>query len=243
MTGMPVFGINLHPHSECATGMLASDACLGSEVVSLGETTPLISKWGGPRENSGGRREGSGRPRKPAPTQPVYAPDTPRWCVLAFWGQAERSATTELARSGYETYMPMVAIRRRDPVILTQWHIARVPYLPGYGFIRLTQTESREPITATRGVREVLRRPDGRAASVSDAEIARMQAGDDKRLELPKVHGTVLAVASMVRVEDGPFAAHPGRVTECDGVKTCVELNIFGRATPVWLDRVSVVQI
>src|SRR6202043_1909187 len=115
------------------------------------------------RPNCGGPQPGSGRPRKPQPVAPAqisYATNEPRWCVIAFWGQAERSATTELTREGYDTYLPLVAIRRRDPVIYNKWNIVRVPYLPGYGFIRLTQTESREPILATRGVREVLRRPD-----------------------------------------------------------------------------------
>lgn len=197
------------------------------------------SKRGGPRPGFGGPQPGSGRPRK---IQPIvtYAPATPVWCVVAFWGQAEMSSTTELSRIGYETYLPMVAIRRQDPAIKSMWHTVRVPYLPGYGFIRITQTQSREPIQATRGVRDVLRRPDGKAAWVRDDVVDRMRDGDERRLELPKEHGPRLATKATVRISVGAFSGHTGAVVECDGIKTMVEILIFGRPTPVWLDRVSV---
>lgn len=188
----------------------------------------------------GGARPGAGRPRKP---KPIIAPVTPVWCVLSFWGQAEMSAVTDLTRQGYDTYLPMVAIRRRDRVLTSMWHVVRVPYLSGYGFIRLTQTESREPILNTRGIREVLRRPDGRAAWVSDDEIERLRSKDIERLELPKERRPILAIGTLIRVDDGPFDGHPGVVKDCDGIKTRVELNLFGRDTPVWLDRASVVVV
>lgn len=232
-----------------------------SETVSLlGETGAVGTQCGTDRtENSRPR----GRPRitieRPWETQGIsrstyyerlspktpitYAADTPLWCVIAFWGQAELSATTELTRIGYETCMPMVAIRRQDPVLTSLWHTIRVPLFPGYGFIRLSQSESREPITATRGIREVLRRPDGRAASVPDLLIEKLIDDAPKRLELPKEHGPVLDKGAHVRIETGAFASHLGTVKGCDGVKTQVEVFIFGRATPIWLDRVAVVKI
>jgi len=162
---------------------------------------------------------------------------------VVFWGQAEISGTRELTRQGYETYLPMVAIRRRDPVIATRWLTVRVPLLPGYGFLRMTQTESREPIEATRGVRGMLKRPDGRLACAPDADISRLLLGDEERLELPKEHGPVLKIKARVRVDDGPFTSFPGVVKECDGVKTLVEVEIFGRLTPIWLDRASVTEV
>lgn len=210
----------------------------------------------------GGARSGAGRPTiqserqwetdgvsratyyrllKPttAPAQ-LYSLDTLRWCVYASWGQAETSSASDLTRHGYETYCPLVAIRRRDRVIPSMWHTVREPYFPGYVFIRLTQTQSREPINATRGVREVLRRPDGQAAWVPDSLIEKIRGGDEKRLVLPKAHAPILPVRTLVRVIDGAFTSFPGTVIECDGVKTCVGVEIFGRVTPVWLDRVGV---
>jgi transcription antitermination factor NusG len=127
--------------------------------------------------------------------------------------------------------------------LATMWHTVRVPYLSGYGFIRLAQSESREPITATRGVREVLLRPSGRLGCVADAEIDRLREGDDRRLLLPKERGVALEVGDTVRVEDGAFSGHPGRVVECDGVKTRVEVQIFGRLALAWLDRTAVEKI
>lgn len=220
-----------------------------SAVVSTDRSTQVItSKWGGPRANSGGPRVNSGgaRPgagRKPKPHAPIiYTTAVPVWCVIAFWGNAEVSATTELSRIGYDTYLPMVAIRRQDPVVKSMWHTVRVPYLPGYGFIRITQSQSREPIQAVRGIRDVLRRPDGKAAWVRDGIVDRMRDGDEDRLELPKEHGPRLVAKAVVRISVGAFAGHTGTVVECDGIKTMVEVLIFGRPTPVWLDRVSVEQ-
>jgi transcription antitermination factor NusG len=190
----------------------------------------------------GGRRPGAGRKPKPIAI-PTYAPDLQHWCVVAYWGQAEISATRELTRQGYETYTPLVAIRRLDPVIRTLWHTVRVPWLPGYGFIRLTHTESRVPILETRGVREILLRPDGRAGMVRDAVIEDMRRDDDARLLLPPEAGPVLPVGATVRIEAGALLGHAGWVLECDGVRTRVEVTVFGRPTPVWLDRVRVVEI
>lgn len=228
--------------NEDRAGVGRRDAADGKTSSKFSHGGPRVNS-GGARPNCGGPQPGSGRPRKIqpiAPTQIRYASNDPQWCVFAVWGQAETSAVQELTRQGYETYLPMVAIRRRDAVILTKWHIVRVPLIPGYGFIRMQPSESREPITATRGVREVLLRPDGRPARATDAEIEKLQGHDESRLKLPKRHGSTLDKETHVRVEDGPFASFPGVVMECDGVKTRVEVFIFGRATPVWMDRVAV---
>jgi transcription antitermination factor NusG len=121
------------------------------------------------------------------------------------------------------------------------WYTVRVPLLPGYGFVRLTQTQPRERILEIRGMRELLRGADGRLAAVSDGEIEAFRAADESRLLLPKMSADVLKVGAMVRIESGPFTSFPGRVLECDGTKTRVAAQIFGRETPVWLDRVAVV--
>jgi transcription antitermination factor NusG len=212
-----------------------------------GNPEEISSKWGGPRANSGGpransggARPGAGRPRRNAPTIPAYAAATPVWCVIAFWGQAEISGTRELTREGYETCLPLQAIRRQDPVIKSMWHTVRIPLFSGYGFIRLTQAQSREPVTSIRGVREVLRRPDGKAAWVPDALIEKLVEDAPRRLELAKQHGPVLDAGSGVRIKDGTFEGHRGVVIQCDGINTQVEIEMFGRPVPVWLDRVSV---
>jgi transcription antitermination factor NusG len=205
-------------------------------------TNPKTSNRGGPRPGFGGPQPGSGRPRKVATPdpRPAYALDVPHWSVISFWGQAEMSATADLARSGYETYLPMAAIRRPDPVIPTKFNIVRIPYFTGYGFIRITSTESREPILATRGIRKVLLGPDGRPECVSDEEIDLLKEKDADRLELPKVHAPVLLAGSAVHINDGPFSCFGGSVIQCDGLKTQVGVEIFGRITPVWLDRSSI---
>jgi transcription antitermination factor NusG len=238
---MSAIGNSLTSNFEYAIGTPAPEICLDNAVGSATTVRVKTSNRGGPRPGFGGPQPGSGRPRKPKPIViPAYAVDTPVWCVFVTWGQAEQLVTRELARSGYETYMPMTAIRRQDRVLTSLWHTVRVPYLPGYGFIRLTQSESREPVLATRGIREVLRRPDGKAAWVRDAVVEKMREDDAKRLELPPEVGSELEPGTMIQISRGAFLAHRGSVIECDGVKTLVQVEIFGRPTPVWLDRVAV---
>jgi transcription antitermination factor NusG len=211
------------------------------------QTSSKISTWGGARPNSGGARPncggpqpGSGRPRKVAIPAPIATLDIPRWAVFSVFGPSEMSVTADLTRQGYETYLPMVAIRKPDPVLKTMFHTVRVPLLSGYGFIRLAQSESREPITATRGVREVLRRPDGRNAIVRDAEIALLRSHDEERLKLPAVSAPVIPPGTHVALTDGPFASFSGVVLQCDGYKTRVEVQMFGSMMPIWFNRASV---
>jgi transcription antitermination factor NusG len=149
----------------------------------------------------------------------------------------------ELTRQGYETYLPLVAIRRRDPVIASMWHEVRVPLFPGYAFIRMTNAETREPIAATKGVRELLHRPDGRLSVVSDGEVDRLRGDDETRLRLPKETAPVLAAGVVVRITEGAFSGLSGVVAECDGVRTRVVLALFDRDVPIWLDRVAVVEV
>lgn len=195
---------------------------------------PAKSSWGG-------SRPGAGRKPNPQPVPiPVVDPTQPRWSVVAYHGQAEMSATAELARRGYEVYLALIAIRRRDPVITSQWHIARVPLLPGYGFIRIARSDPRRPIIETRGVREVLLRPDGHPAVMRDADIERLKADDADRLKLPLDRKPVLSAGVLVSILDGAFTDHKATVIECDGVRTQVSMTLMGRDVPMWIDRIAV---
>jgi len=189
-----------------------------------------------PERRGGLRNPPGGRPRKPVP-EPIAIQSrwiSPRWCVVAFRGQAEISATGELARLGYTAYLPLIAIRRRDAALKT------VPLFPGYGFVQLGSTDPFAPILATHGVREILRAPDGRPALVPCGLVERLHDGDEERLQLPAEAAPILPVGTRVRAERGPFGGFPGDVLACDGYRTQVGIEIFGRVTPVWLDRADV---
>ena len=119
-------------------------------VREAGRMTAEISKsrWGGPRQNSGGARPGAGRKPAAQPVAEIADPawTGPRWCVVLTWPQAERSAAYELCRAGYSAYLPMIAIRRRDPVLTSLWHKVLVPRLPGYLFALLDPRDPWAPI-------------------------------------------------------------------------------------------------
>src|SRR5580765_2304489 len=85
-------------------------------------------------------------------------PPGPRWHVVATHSQAERRATYNLSQQGYETYLPLVTVRRRDAAIRSLLHRVEVPLFAGYAFVRFDATRDPwRPITNTPGVYSLLR--------------------------------------------------------------------------------------
>ena len=77
---------------------------------------------------------------KAGPTPSGSRPAGPRWHVVATHSQAERRATYNLAQQGYETYLPLVTVRRRDAAIRSLIHRVEVPLFAGYVFVRFDAT-------------------------------------------------------------------------------------------------------
>jgi transcription antitermination factor NusG len=194
--------------------------------VAQPETTESI-KFG-----HGGARIGAGRPRKLPPIEPWIGP---RWCVYQTHPQAERLAAHELSRSGYRVYLPLISVRRRDPVIRSMFRMVLVPRFPGYGFVELDPRDPWIPVRETAGVRQVLLTSSGRPAPVGTGEIELHQTDDAKLCDLKL--DTCLEPGTRVRVEEGAFTSFPGTVVECDGMVTMIEVEIFGRSSPVRLAR------
>jgi transcription antitermination factor NusG len=239
--------------TEQARPALSALACpLTSEEISS-----KINGWGGPREhsggpraNSGGRREGAGRPlgsksARPDPDPEPLAPawSAPRWCVYQTHPQAEGHATEELTRAGYDAYLPLIAIRRRDAVVPSMWHKVRVPMFPGYGFVRLGPTDPWAPIHYLPGVKGLLLTTSGHPGPVPDGFVEALKGGDAERCDLTGPAFPKLAPGTVVTIDDGPFMSFPGTVVECDGETTLVDVAIFARLTAVRLPRGSLIVV
>lgn len=160
------------------------------------------------------------------------------WSVFSTKPQAERLATSELTRAGYRAYLPLIAIRRRDPVIPSQFHIVRVPMFSGYGFVQIDGPWV--PIRYTQGVRDLLMGMDFKPARVSTSIVERLQAEDAERCQLEDVPLPELDKDTPVLIVAGALSDHKGRVVACDGARVKVEASLFGRLVPVWLDRAAV---
>lgn len=162
----------------------------------------------------------------------------PRWAVFASKPQAEFYATTELTRAGYRTYLPLIAIHRRDPVIKTKYHVVRVPMFRGYGFVWIDG--GWVPARYTSGVRDLLMGMNGQPAAVPTSLIESLQAEDAERCELTEPPLPVLPIGSPVMILAGPLSGNSATVMETQSARVQVNAALFGRYVPVWLDRSAV---
>ena len=189
-------------------------------------------------ERRGGHRQGAGRPRKRLQSEIVVRlAAEPRWCVVATRKQAEISATRAIARAGYVAYLPMIAVRRRDAVVKSLWHITAAPVFEGYTFVRLGPTDPLVPIMDMRCVHEVLRNAEGRPWRLPEGAVEKLMAAEEERMCFPAEAAPALAAGAAVHFAFGPYTGFPGVVIGCDGNRTQVGVEMFGRTTPVWVDR------
>jgi transcription antitermination factor NusG len=202
-----------------------------------------ISKFshGGPRANSGGLRPGAGRPWK-IPDEPIaIIPHGLRWCVYQSQPQAERRAAEEITRAGYRGYMPLIAVRKQDPVIRSMYHKVLLTRFPGYGFLELGPTDRwREPFQDMAGRPRILLGADGRPARIPVGELERHMLDDDRLCDLTRGTMPPLKVGTRVIVLEGALTSFEGDVKECDGLSTLVDVFMFGRIMAVRLDRAAV---
>lgn len=203
---------------------------------------------GGARPNSGGRRRGAGRPRKEEPEQRIIAslpPEMwsgPRWVVYQTFPQAERLAAHELTREGYRTYLPLIADRRRDPVIKSMWHRILVPRFVGYSFVELGPTDPWLPVKNTSGVSSVLL-IGGKPAPVPSGEVEKHMADDGELCNLAREELPELEAGTSVKIEAGAYTGNSGIVISCNGLVTVIEVEAFGRPVPAKIARSMVVQL
>lgn len=120
--------------------------------------------------------------------QPTIAPTPsgsrlgPRWFVIATYSQAERRAAQNLHDQGYETYLPLVTVRRRDAAIRSLLHRVDVPLFLGYAFVRFDALRDPwRPITNTPGVYRLLTNADGMPEPVARGVVSALQASADAR--------------------------------------------------------------
>jgi transcription antitermination factor NusG len=206
------------------------------------EISKMHDGWGGPRANSGGARLGAGRPRKQVePLPELIGWEGLRWCVFATHPQAEKTAAADLTRAGYRTYVPMTAILRADRALKTSTHVVNVPMLVGYAFWQCAFADPWLPVKRADGVRDVLRTASGHLSPTREGDVERLIADEPQRLDLAAAERMpTFAPGDAVSVLDGPLTSFAGVVVECDGIRTHVDVEMFGRVVPVWLNRASV---
>ena len=138
----------------------------------------------------------------------------PRWFVVASYPQAERRAAASLALKGYQTYLPLITVSRRDRVVRSMRHRVEVPLWPGYLFIRLDLRDPWYPVRYAPGVFQLLTNADRSPAPVADHILAALQATEDARRSLPPP-GAQWAPGAACSLAQGPMRGLPAVVTRC----------------------------
>jgi transcriptional antiterminator RfaH len=78
------------------------------------------------------------------------------WAVCHTHPQAERWALLNLTRQGYEAYLPLMTVTRRDRVVRSMTHRVEVPLFSRYLFVNLQSDQRWVPVQYTLGVHQLL---------------------------------------------------------------------------------------
>ena len=115
------------------------------------------------------RQQVTGPPSFSAPTPSGSRP----WACCHTHPQAERWAHLNLTRQGFDAYLPLVTVSRRDRVIRSLVHRVEVPLFPRYLFVRIQSNWA--PIAHTRGIHYLLMNA-GHPNTVAEAAVDALRA-------------------------------------------------------------------
>lgn len=153
--------------------------------------------------------------------------------------KVRQTMITTLAREGLSECMQDVLIPVEDVVEVKRGkkHIKKRKLFPGYVFVRMKATEP--VLKQIRRLPNLARFVGGIGGSgpvpVTDAEIGRIRVFMTETKQKPKI---IYEVGETVRIINGPFMDFNGTILEMDvdRGRLKIQVEIFGRATPVDLD-------
>ena len=165
--------------------------------------------------------------------------ETRRWAVARTKPQAERWAFVNLARLGYEVYLPLCTVRRRDRVVRSMFHTVEVPLFRSYLFVEHQPGTSWRGIRAAPGVASIVcAGHEIRYAAIGAVEV--LMATEQLR-RAPTTREHRLRPGSACRIAAGALRGHDAVVAEVDGDSVVVMVLLFGelRRISVPLDSLS----
>ncbi len=200
--------------------------------------SPMESAVAAPPAGRGKRGSVAGKPYVHEPDASVFS-----WYILhTLSGNEEKvkhTMKTSLDREGLGQLMEDVLIPVEDVVEVKRGkkHIKKRKLFPGYVFVRMRATE--DVLKQIRRLPNLARFVGGIGGSgpvpVTDAEISRIRHFMTQTKEKPKI---IYEVGETVRIISGPFMDFNGTILEMDvdRGKLKIQVEIFGRATPVDLE-------
>ena len=149
------------------------------------------------------------------------------WYAVHTKPRMEEAAKENLLRQEYETFLPMLKIKKR---LRGKWVDRVEPLFPRYLFIRLTMFEDNfAPIRSTRGVHQIVRFGDY-PAQVPNDFIQALHANQDTLLGIRKSREPVFKKGEKVTVINGPLQGLTGIIENDNGdERVIMMLNLLGR--------------
>lgn len=136
-----------------------------------------------------------------------------RWACVYTHPQAERWANQNLTARGYQTYLPLHAVRVRDRVTPTITHVSVRPLFSRYLFVRFDHlTESWSPIRDTPGVVGLLH-TGTHVHYANPGAVERLQATEEQR-QIPHEDAAAWAPGTPCFLVAGPFTGRPAVVVD-----------------------------
>jgi transcription termination/antitermination protein NusG len=164
----------------------------------------------------------------------VHSAVAPRWSVVWTHSNSEQVVFDQLARKGFELFLPMVdAWCRRGGIR----RLSRVPLFRGYLFLRHAMDKaSYVEVCKARGLVRLLGERWDQLDMVPDNEIEAIQRLAESRM--PLLPHPYLREGQRVRIKLGPLAELEGILVRMNAKKglLVVSVNLLRRSVAVQLD-------
>ena len=148
------------------------------------------------------------------------------WAVAQTRPQAERWAQSNLRRLGYETYLPLITVRRRDRAIRSLWHRVEIPLFPSYLFVQHCNPDLWRPIREAPGVQCVLL-CGNRIQYARAGAVEALRADEALRAAQPP-ETSQWHPGAAVAVTAGAFFGHPAVIAAVTRKSAIITILIFG---------------
>jgi transcription antitermination factor NusG len=156
---------------------------------------------------------------------------TPRWAVAQTHPQAEHFANSNLQRSGYQTYLPLHTIQRRDRVVPTLVHDVVVPLFTRYLFVAHDNPDLWRPIRETPGIASVIT-AGGKVQYARPGAVEAIQAAQAFAATQPP-ETSQWRPGDAVAPRVGPLVGLPGVVLAVEGENAVVGILFLGQLREV----------
>jgi len=153
------------------------------------------------------------------------------WAVCQTHPQAERWARDQLRNQGYEVYLPLHTVTRRDPVLRTLTRQVEAPLFTSYLFVCI-RSPHWSPIAHTLGVRRLLMSA-GNPYILRDGIVSTLEASAASRLYPPTDPPSQWPPGTPCALANGSLKGHEGVVLSVNRLTATVGLLLFGQMREV----------